>query len=48
MWHLVKDLPASIQVLPMRESVFESSRQKPGTLAAEIDSDGVVVYDWAA
>lgn len=47
LWQAVRGLGASIQVVPMRRSVFETSRRDVNTLAHDVAADGIVLYDKA-
>ncbi|WP_092040461.1 nucleotidyltransferase domain-containing protein [Methylobacterium pseudosasicola] len=48
LWQAVRDLGATIQVVPMRRSVFETSRNDINTLAHDVAADGIVLYDKVA
>lgn len=48
MWQAVRDLGLSIQVVPMRRSVFESARLDVNTLAHDVAQDGIVLFDETA
>ncbi|MER2196790.1 hypothetical protein [Methylobacterium brachiatum] len=43
----MRDFGASIQVVPMRRSVFEATRRDVNALAYDAAQDGLVLYDKA-
>jgi predicted nucleotidyltransferase len=45
MWHAIRDLDRTIQVVPMRLHVFESSKHDVNALAYDIAREGIVLYD---
>ncbi|MCB4802463.1 hypothetical protein QO001_002011 [Methylobacterium brachiatum] len=47
LWAAVRDFGASIQVVPMRRSVFEGTRRDVNALAYDAAQDGLVLYDKA-
>ncbi|MCJ2127257.1 nucleotidyltransferase domain-containing protein [Methylobacterium sp. J-077] len=47
LWAAVRDLGASIQAVPMRSSVFETSRLDINALAHDVVQDRLVLYDKA-
>lgn len=48
LWAAVRDLGTSIQLVPMRRSVFEARRLDINALAHDVAEDGIVLYDKAA
>ena len=48
MWQAVRGLGLSIQVVPMRKSVFEARRLEVNALAHDVARDGVVLFDEAS
>jgi hypothetical protein len=48
MWQAVRDLGLTIQVVPMRRSVFESMRLDVNALAHDVAQEGVILFDEAA
>lgn len=45
MWRKLRDLGLTIQVVPMRKSVFERRRSDVNTLAHDVARDGVVIFE---
>jgi predicted nucleotidyltransferase len=48
MWHAVRDLDETVEVVPMRRSVFEAKRSDVNALAHDVARDGIVLYDASA
>ncbi|WP_144426155.1 nucleotidyltransferase domain-containing protein [Methylobacterium sp. ARG-1] len=48
LWEAVRDRGASIQVVPMRRSVFEATHRDVNALAYDVARDGLVLYDKAS
>lgn len=47
MWRAVRDLDLTLQIVPMRRSVFEARRHDVNALAHSVAADGVVLFDGA-
>lgn len=45
LWALLSDIDASIQVYPLRRSVFEAEKHEFGSLSHEIDRDGYTLFE---
>lgn len=45
LWALLSDIDASIQVHPLRRSVFEANKHVVGSLSHEIDRDGYIICE---
>ena len=47
LWKAVRDVALSIQVTPMRRSVFETGRADINALAHDVAQDGILLFDRA-
>ena len=45
MWEAVRDLGLTIQIAPMRMSVFEAKRRDVNALAHDVAEEGIVLFD---
>ena len=45
MWSAVRDLGLTLQIVPMRRSVFEARRRDAGSLSRDVAKDGIVLFD---
>lgn len=43
LWRLVADLPAALQVVPVRRSVFIAKRHDPNSLIHDVAEDGIAL-----